>query len=41
MKTLKATIETFSSEALKRTEMNYLLGGGDPIDLTIPPKGYN
>ena len=39
MKTLKLTIESFASEAISKNEMNYLRGGGEPIDLTIPPKG--
>jgi hypothetical protein len=43
MKTFKTTIETFLSEAMTQKEMYYILGGGgeDPIDLMIPPKGYN
>lgn len=41
MKTLKSTIETFASEALTGKEMNYLRGGGDPIDMTVPPGGVD
>ena len=40
MKTSKTTIETFATDALKKNQMNFLLGGGDPLDITIPPDGW-
>jgi hypothetical protein len=39
MKTLNFTIEQFLNESIDNQEMNFLRGGGEPIDLTIPPKG--
>ena len=41
MKTLKTTIDSFATDAITRNEMNYLIGGGEPIDMTIPPAGYD
>ncbi|MEX0982867.1 MAG: hypothetical protein WD577_07100 [Bacteroidales bacterium] len=37
MKTLKTTIDSFVTDAITRNEMNYLFGGGEPIDMIIPP----
>jgi len=39
MKTFKTTIETFASDAINHSEMNFIKGGGEPIDIMIPPKG--
>ena len=41
MKTFKATIETFATEAMTQEEMNFLKGGGEPIDMIIPPKSLD
>ncbi len=38
MKTLKSTIETFATDAMTQEEMNFLRGGGEPIDMINPPK---
>jgi hypothetical protein len=39
MKNLKSTIETFATDAITKNEMNFIIGGGEPIDMIIPPKG--
>ena len=39
MKTLNTTFEAFASDAMTQVEMNYLMGGGDPQDMLIPPHG--
>jgi len=41
MKTLKSTIENFATEAMTQEQMNFLKGGGEPIDLIIPPKSLD
>ena len=41
MKTLKSTIDSFATDAITRNEMNFLIGGGEPIDMIIPPDGYD
>jgi hypothetical protein len=40
MKTFKSTIETFVADVITRSEMNFLIGGGEPVDMTIPPDGW-
>ena len=38
MKTLKKSIETFVTDAMTQKEMDFLKGGGEPIDMIIPPR---
>lgn len=38
MKTLKTNIENFATDAMTQEEMNFLTGGGEPIDMIIPPR---
>ena len=42
MKTLKSTstIETFATDAMTQNEMLFIIGGGEPVDMTIPPDGW-
>ncbi len=37
MKTLKSTIDSFATDAITKNEMNFLIGGGEPIDMIVPP----
>jgi hypothetical protein len=37
MKTLKTSIESFATVSLSKQEMNFIIGGGEPKDLIIPP----
>ncbi|HKK63980.1 MAG TPA: hypothetical protein VJ951_15550 [Bacteroidales bacterium] len=37
MKTLKHTIDNFASEAMTAKQMNFIKGGGEPMDIIIPP----
>jgi len=41
MKTFKTSIETFRMDAMNQKEMEFIIGGGEPKDLIIPPKGSN
>ena len=37
MKTLKNTIDIFAAEAMTSKQMNFIKGGGEPMDLIIDP----
>ena len=39
MKTVTTSIEKFATDSITENEMSFLMGGGEPIDSLINPRG--